>query len=202
MKNFGMVWPTDNFIKDLTTEEKMYIDIRREACGMYPDIIDILYWLCRESEAKNILEIGTGHSLIPLLLACIRNGGKLFSTDISSTICPDSIISQFNIQQYSNSNIWSYKFGIDSVELAKRWSGEMIDFIYLDSSHTYEQTVREINEWLPNLKVGGWFVFHDVVSCANGVLRPITEFLLGHSSDFEFHHYPICHGFGILIKKK
>lgn len=198
MKNFGMIWPADTFVKDdLTIEENKYIGSRRASCGIYPDIINILYWLCRESKAKYVLEIGTGHSLIPLLLACKRNGGKLFSTDIIEST---HLISQFNIQQYSN--MWSYKFNIDSVELAKQWKSEPLDFIYLDSSHAYEQTVKEIDAWMPHLTVGGWFVFHDVESFPEGVLKPITEFLLKHASDFEFHHYPIGHGFGILVKNK
>lgn len=49
--------------------------------GPSGDYIDILFWLCHLSGAKNVVEIGSGHSIIPLLLACKRNGGRLFSTD-------------------------------------------------------------------------------------------------------------------------
>lgn len=49
----------------------------------------------------------------------------------------------------------------DSVKAAASFKPESVDVIMLDTSHTYEQTHREIEAWLPKLKPGGSFLFHD-----------------------------------------
>ena len=207
--NFGILWPTDNIVEsDLTEEERNRIDDRRKECEPCPDIIDILYWLCRKSKARNVVEIGTGHSIMPLLLACRRNGGKLFSTDISSTIDANGVINWLKLDGYLD--IWTHRYGIDSIEMGRQWNGRQwdgndrgpIDFIYLDTSHLYEQTSKEIQVWLPHLRVGGFFVFHDTSSSPDGVLPAILELLRKFSQELEFHHYPLNYGFGILMKIK
>lgn len=203
MQNFGMYYPVDNFVQDLTDEERYHIGLRRDANKGYvehgEDTIDILYWLCRMSKAKNVVEIGTGHSTIPLLLACRRNGGKLFSTDIA---CGDHYAQVKDLWKFPYTDIWTYKFGIDSVAMGSQWSGGPIDFIYLDSSHLYESTVNEINTWEPHLKIGGWLVLHDVKSHVNLVFRAVSDALIKNPDKFEYHHYPMGHGFGVLIKRK
>jgi len=49
----------------------------------------------------------------------------------------------------------------DSVRGAAQFKAESIDVIMLDTLHTYEQTKQEIEAWLPKLKSGGSFLFHD-----------------------------------------
>lgn len=203
MQNFGMFYPIDNFVKELTDEEEYHLELRRKDNRGYieggEDIIDILYWLCRTSGAKNVVEIGTGNSTIPLLLACKRNGGKLFSTDIA---CGSHYTQVKDIWKFPYTDAWTYRFGIDSVEMGKQWNGGVIDFIYLDSSHTYENTIKEISTWLNHLKIGGWIVLHDVTSHVNFVFRAICDMIHIDPTKFEYHHYPNAHGVGILIRRK
>ncbi len=193
MRNFGMIWPICNIVQEYTEEERNYIDAQRRVCGDdHADIIDILFNICYLSRAKNVVEIGVGHSTTPLLLACKRNGGKLFSTDIGTN-------HHTIIKDCSN---WTYRLGIDSVKMGNLWDGGPIDFIYLDTSHEYLHTTREIDTWEPHLRVGGWIVFHDVTIGIGTVSRAINELISRRPEDFEYHYYPIHYGFGILIKRK
>lgn len=45
----------------------------------------------------------------------------------------------------------------DSIEAAKGFENESLDMIYLDTYHTYQQTIRETHAWIPKLKHGGVF---------------------------------------------
>lgn len=203
MKNFGMNWP-DNFIGTMTDEENLYMEPRRidtgpKFGGAYPEYLDVLFWLCVKSGAKRIIEIGAGHTTIPLLLAARRNKGRVFSTDIGAI---DNTVKNVWKFPYSNEDIWDYKFSIDSIEMGRLWDREQIDFIYLDTTHDYKRTKEEINVWIPHLKVGGWMVFHDVQSCVTGVFKAISEFLMEDRNAvyYEYHQYNVSAGFGILIK--
>lgn len=197
MSNFTMYWPTDNFIGQLTDKENTYLQVHRNALQPFPDIVDILFWLCVKSGAKNVVEIGVGHSTTPLILACKRNGGRLFSTDIGT-------IHELLVKEYSD--IWTVKLGIDSIEMGKQYNVNnrgYIDFLYLDTSHTYDQTSKELEVWMPHMKIGGWFVLHDVSSCCQTVFRAISDYIIKiNDVNLEYHHYPYAYGFGILIRRK
>lgn len=194
--SFQMHWSAD-FVGQLTDFENTKLESHRKMLEPFPEIVDILFWLAVTSKAKNIVEIGVGHSTTPLILAAARNGGKLFSTDIG-------IKHELLVKEYAN--LWTWKGGIDSVEMGKLWNVDeqgYIDFLYLDSSHTYEATTKELETWMPHMKIGGWFVCHDVATGVNSVFRAISEYIIKvNDVNIEYHHYPYAYGFGILIRRK
>jgi len=49
----------------------------------------------------------------------------------------------------------------DSVKAAEQFEDWSVDVIMLDSSHTFENTLREIDTWWPKLKKNGCMLFHD-----------------------------------------
>lgn len=55
---------------------------------------------------------------------------------------------------------------------------ELFDFIYLDSNHTYEFVLQELENWWPKLKPGGVIAGHDFVDrdVAFGVKSAVTNF--------------------------
>lgn len=195
--SFGMYWPSDNYIGQLTDFENEKLEHHRKALPAFPDIVDLLFWLAIKSNAKNIVEIGVGHSTTPLIMAAKRNGGRLFSTDIGT---------HHALQVPEYADIWTWKGGIDSVEMGKQWNDSIqgyIDFLYLDTSHFYEATIKELEIWMPHMKIGGWFVCHDVSSCISNVFKAIAEYIIKiNDVNIEYHHYPDYYGFGILIRRK
>jgi len=50
---------------------------------------------------------------------------------------------------------------MDSTEVTKLFRDEYFDGVFLDTTHTYENTKREILAWLPKIKKGGLFAGHD-----------------------------------------
>jgi hypothetical protein len=49
----------------------------------------------------------------------------------------------------------------DSVEAANQFPDGSVDVIHLDTDHTRDRTIREIDAWWPKVKVGGEMLFHD-----------------------------------------
>lgn len=65
---------------------------------------------------------------------------------------------------------WKFILG-DSVDVGDAWdrTPNGIDFIFLDTDHTYITTHAELEVWWPLLKKGGWFGLHDTHSELAGV---------------------------------
>jgi len=51
-----------------------------------------------------------------------------------------------------------------SFNVAKTWK-EPIDYIFIDGDHNYEAVKKDMEDWLPHVKQGGYMSFHD--SAAN-----------------------------------
>jgi len=50
---------------------------------------------------------------------------------------------------------------MDSTEVTELFRDGYFDGVFLDTTHTYEDTLREIDAWLPKIKRGGIFAGHD-----------------------------------------
>ena len=99
-----------------------------------------------------------------------------------------------------------------------------IDLLFIDTSHYYEHTVREIQSWFPLLSPAAKVMFHDtnmgIAWCRRdgciqwswnnhrGVTRAIEEHLhtridetkggVEYTTGGSFRHIPSCNGFTIL----
>lgn len=71
-------------------------------------------------------------------------------------------------------NVVKYK---ETAEAALgRFADASIDIVYIDSIHTYEAVCREIDQWRPKVKPGGFLAGHDYDPMAwPGVVRAVDE---------------------------
>lgn len=61
---------------------------------------------------------------------------------------------------------------------AVAWKGE-IDFLYVDGDHRYEAVVADIRNFVPFVRHGGLFAFHDYkLSGKDGVRRAVDELVV------------------------
>jgi len=70
----------------------------------------------------------------------------------------------------------------DSVEAAKNYSDQSVDFAFIDGDHSYEGCKRDIIAWLPKIKSGGILAGHDYAWCEairNAVKDTIGEGTFG-----------------------
>jgi len=65
----------------------------------------------------------------------------------------------------------------NSWEAANEFEDESVDFIFIDADHKYESVVKDIQAWLPKLKVGGVMSGHDFTQPTAGVKKAVEELL-------------------------
>lgn len=65
---------------------------------------------------------------------------------------------------------------MDSCEASLQFNNESCDVVYIDMTHTYEAVKRDIECWLPKVKIGGYIAGHDYAFYAPGVIKAVDEF--------------------------
>lgn len=110
-----------------------------------------LYQLASVPEAK-IIELGvrSGDSTCALLAAVSEQNGELWSVDINSPRTPPD---------WLDLPYWYVSVGND-LELVY-FMPDQVDLVFIDTSHTYEQTKLELNYYWSKVKSGGKIVLHD-----------------------------------------
>lgn len=155
-----------------------------------------LHDLVTKLGAKLVLELGvnTGESTIALLEAVHATNGILVSVDQQ-----DLPQTRPMLEKYGLTGRWQFHRS-DDITFGLAWPKEKkADLIFVDTSHQYAHTKREIEIYEPILRPGGIMVFHDTVTFYDGVQRPINEFLKTHK-DYKYENKTNCNGLGIMWK--
>lgn len=159
----------------------------------------ILFGMVRDKSASKkgyiAVELGTscGNSTVAIASGLASTGnGHLFSCDIEE--CKDAANA---IYRAGCREFWTFHQE-DSLTAARRVVDNTVDFVFVDSSHEYDQTVKEIQAWAPKLVRGGRMVFHDTCSRPDGVARPIAEFL--KVNNWPYYNIDVDCGLGVMTK--
>lgn len=73
-----------------------------------------------------------------------------------------------------------------SVDAAKQFPDESLDFVFIDGDHSYEGCSSDIALWYPKLKDGGLLSGHDYRDERNyGVMQAVHEFSKSTGKDFR-----------------
>lgn len=140
--------------------------------------------VCFQVEAQTILELGVrdGNSTRALLEAARVLDAQVISIDIEdcSWVAKDS---RWTFHQMDD-----MKFKIDFP----------VDVLFIDTSHTYDQTIRELNKFTRWITPNGVVMLHDTISCPP-VLDAINDFL-NEDYQWRFEHHKNNNGLGILWK--
>jgi len=151
-----------------------------------------LYMLTQQLRLSTILELGvrTGESTIAFLFAAKEIGGMVTSIDIAD--CPEAKdkISSFGLSKY-----WHFVKGDD---LLIDWNIP-IDHLFIDTSHTYDQTLKELQKFEPWVNVGGIITLHDIVTFPD-VLRAINDYLR-EAKGLKMYKYFHNNGLAIIFKE-
>lgn len=185
--------------RELTAHERALVDTYLghygcpEDAPFYRNYFFRLYWLAARSGARTVVELGAspGGSSIALTWAVERTDGHLWSCDVG-------VLPQDQMEALGMSGSRRTIVTARAADFGRAWTSGAVDLVYLDTAHTYDDTVEEIAAWLPHLREGGLFVFHDTAACCKTVMPAIGRFLADPSRIFEFHHFPDCHGHGVL----
>lgn len=67
---------------------------------------------------------------------------------------------------------------MDSSLASKQFEDNSCDVVYIDMTHSYEAVKKDIECWLPKVKVGGYISGHDYGN-THGVVMAVNEFFSG-----------------------
>jgi len=151
-----------------------------------------LFMLTAELKLKTIVELGTaqGESTIALLYAAKQIGGKVYSIDIDPCLEAKERIKALGLQEY-----WTF---IQEDDLKVEWN-KPIDHLFTDTSHTFNQTIRELEKYEPYVNYGGIITLHDIVGYPE-VLQAINSYIKDRT-DLRLYKYFNNWGLGIIFKR-
>lgn len=89
----------------------------------------------------------------------------------------------------------------DSVKAAETWKERLVDFLFIDTCHTYPETLYELEAWRKNMAHGGIIAGHDFGlpdAPRDGVERSVNEFQENHNKEYILEGHKNCCGLFIL----
>ena len=189
-------------IHKLPWEEFIAESVRKNATGY----VLALYEKALETKAKTIVELGVmfGESTRSLLKAATENDGHLYSVELTSNIF---LIGEILKSEGADMPSWTPICG-DDLEVAKQWTVHM-DFLFIDTSHTCEQTFKELEAYAKFVVPQGIIVMHDtymvgtIGTCSRWVKDAINDFMKLHSEWVFEDITPPNDGWGLgLLRRK
>ena len=157
----------------------------------------LLYFLPVVNKYKILVEIGAGQSTFALTAAVNITGGQLYSHDFLDW----AILREFAEGKGVLDKEERYQFVAgDNLVTGKTWD-KPIDFIFIDSSHTYEGTKAELELWGKWVVPGGMITMHDTRTEWSDCRKAMVEFLAEQGDQYKVTHLTNQNGFSILQKK-
>lgn len=125
--------------------------------GFWSDIQGHMPFLKETAESYDrpvIIELGvrSGQSTSALLAGIAGNGGELWSCDIDQPSVPE---------HWRDLPEWHLLVADDLSPEAQAWLPAQCDVLFIDTSHTVEQTLGELRAYVPRVKPGGIVLLHD-----------------------------------------
>jgi cephalosporin hydroxylase len=155
---------------------------------------DIQYQLTRlydltyniQDKEKVVVELGMryGTSTKVLLAAVNESGGHVYSIDTCQLV------------NFPDEKNFTFIMGND-LEIVKKWE-KPINHLFIDTVHTYKQTLAELTEWGILVISGGIITLHDTNQM--GVMEAIKEYLKTNK-DSRFNNFLESNGLGVIKKR-
>lgn len=101
-------------------------------------------------------------------------GGTLYMVDVWNNVlfgyndAANNSVQAHNIIRQAMENIQGFEqraimIRAASVDAAKIFEDESLDFVYIDANHAYDYVVEDIATWYPKVKPGGYLGGHDYI---------------------------------------
>lgn len=131
----------------------MIADLYAEAINSPSDIWEHLptfVELCQQLDAQRVIELGVryGTSTIAWLYGLGQHDGHLWSVDISD-------------QPGLPAARWTFVQGDDRDPAVLAQLPDLVDIVFIDTSHTFAHTLTELKLYSPRVRPGGRIVLHD-----------------------------------------
>ena len=144
-----------------------------------------LYELVLATNAQIVVELGpgSGNSTTGLLRGVEETSGRVWSCDVA--YC------DYIHPEVANHSQWTYVVANDLVAVNE--CPRPIDFLFIDSEHTYQQTLNEMLAYVPLVRSGGYVAMHDTVVWKQFMLPAIHDYSIERPFVSE-EWYQHCNG--------
>lgn len=135
-----------------------------------PPMVSLLSGFFGGNIVTRVVQLGhyAGYSSLLLGVALKKmTGGKLYTIDISEpmTDFTRGWINKFDLQDTVHAEV-SDSAAPAVAEKAKTFLGGAPQAVIIDSSHTYDHTIKELDLWMPQLVENGFIFLHDASEVA------------------------------------
>jgi cephalosporin hydroxylase len=146
---------------DVLTERYNLLKEKNADMGHY---MDELALAVKETEARTVIELGVryGASTIAFLHALYEQG-ELWSVDCSFPVTdPETGIELLNSQgPLGCVDYWVFLLGYDNNPMVMGCLPDKADIVFIDTNHTFDETIWELNHYRRYVKPGGRIILHD-----------------------------------------
>lgn len=167
----------------------------------WSDICEHLPRLRGEASRPNVtvLELGTrsGNSTAAFLVAAEQNDGHVWSVDIEWAALPEI---------WYESGHWTFVIGNDLDPVVLENLPDVVDVLFIDTSHHYQQTLDELIAHVPRVSPGGVVLMHDTEldtpagAPASDPPFPVAEAIRKYTGDhgLTVEWVTGCYGLGVI----
>jgi cephalosporin hydroxylase len=186
----------DEHFKKVLTEPSDVFD----HLPFFVDLVD-------ELPAQRVIELGVryGVSTVAWLWA-LQDDGFLWAVDCSLPVIEPTM--DFDLlNPLMDLPNWKFIQGYDHDPEVLAQLPPKVDIVFIDTNHIYEETLVELELYLPRVRSGGRILLHDTAIETTGnavtpqppypVLTAVTEFCSAH--DLSWTNNPICNGLGQIF---
>jgi predicted O-methyltransferase YrrM len=146
-------------------------------------------------DAKMVVELGVeeGMSTRAFLIALNKTSGSLYSCDIKDQPKTRELMKEHKLDEWWEFNVMN-DLDWGKTLPQKAW----IDILFIDTSHTLEQTRAELDLFVPMVLDGGMILLHDTESFP-AVKQAIKEYIVAHPQ-WQFFNFTHNNGLGVLTR--
>jgi cephalosporin hydroxylase len=160
--------------------------------------------LVDELNATKVIELGVryGVSTVAWLYA-LEGRGHLWAVDCSPPVIEPTM--EFDLlNPLMDLDHWDFILANFHKPEVKEWLPAEVDIIFLDANHVHEETMLELEMFVPLVRSGGRFLLHDTAIQITGnavtpqppfpVRTAMLEYCEKH--DLNWTNNPVCNGLG------
>jgi predicted O-methyltransferase YrrM len=130
-----------------------------------PTFVDVVHAL----KATTVIELGVrgGVSTTAWLYAVADTGGHVWSVDVDPTPAHGT---------FADTGRWTFILGDDCSPEVLAQLPRSADVVFIDTSHAYDHTYRELAAYVPRVRPGGLVLLHDTEVLAPDNIGPQVPF--------------------------
>ena len=176
---------------DVMDHLQTFVDLVDDAATYFPDV--------------RVIELGVRYGVSTTAwLWALRGRGELWAVDGSPPV----------IEPTMQVDLLNPLMDLDHFHFIKGWDTELpvlqqlpdqVDFVFIDTNHIYEETLAELEAYLPRVKDGGRILLHDtaLISTPNAGDRPQPDYPVRCAMkefcadrDLSWSDTEVCNGLG------